>query len=490
MFRSILGAAALIPTIVILRQLVDRRLFSILNALIVFYFLDLLRALAAALPLVSRLLFLVEMLGRSIFILWLMKSKRLSQVPEEDRSRLWGALRIGVRIAGIIFLAAAISNSLGYVAVADLIGNGVLESAYIAIILFATVRIADGLIMFTLRIRPMSQLGMVRHHRRLMRRRVQGLLRWLAALVWILFTLELFSLRATVAENLSTVLSAPLTVGSLHISLGDVIAFVVTVWLAFMVSRFLRFLLEEDIYPRIKLARGVPYAVSTMLHYTLLLIGFFLAVAAMGMDMTKFTILAGAFGVGLGFGLQNIVNNFVSGLILLFERPVNVGDMIQVGSRDGRLRHIGMRASVIRTLEGSEVIVPNAQLISEEVLNWTLSDQQRRLEIDVGVAYGSEPEQVIELLTEVAAKNPAIMTEPPPQTIFLGFGDSALNFQLRAWTGHFERWIEIKSELTVGINAALRDAGISIPFPQRDLHIYQTQARARGSVDASILQSQ
>ena len=129
-----------------------------------------------------------------------------------------------------------------------------------------------------------------------------------------------------------------------------------------------------------------------MLHYAILLVGFFFAVAAMGIDMTKFTILAGAFGVGLGFGLQNIVNNFVSGLVLLFERPVHVGDMIQVGEREGRLRHIGMRASVIRTLEGSEVIVPNGQLISEEVLNWTLSDQQRRLEIPVGVAYGTDPD--------------------------------------------------------------------------------------------------
>jgi potassium efflux system protein len=240
---------------------------------------------------------------------------------------------------------------------------------------------------------------------------------------------------------------------------------------AFLLSRFLRFILEEDVYPRANLARGVPYAVSTMLHYAILLVGFLFAVAAMGIDMTKFTILAGAFGVGLGFGLQNIVNNFVSGLILLFERPVNVGDMVQVGEREGVLRRIGMRASVIRTLEGSEVIVPNGQLISEEVLNWTLSDQQRRLEIPVGVAYGTDPERVIELLTEVGSKHPDIMREPPPDTLFVGFGESALNFQLRAWTNRFEKWVVIRSELTIGVNAALRDAGISIPFPQRDLHI-------------------
>ncbi len=471
MLSAILGAAALIPTIIILRQLVERHLFPVLSALVVFYLIDLLRTISIALPLVSRMLFLAEMFGGLIFILWLIKSKQLPEVRDAERSWLWEIVRLGAGIAGVVFLAAFVANALGYVRVADLVGNAVLRSAYVAVILFATVKIADGLIMFTLRIRPISLLGMVRRHRRFVRRRVQRTLRWIAALLWAMITLEMFSLRAPAAENIRAALSARLDVGTLHISLGNVAAFLIAVLVAFLLSRFIRFLLEEDVYPRINLARGVPYAVSTMLHYAILLVGFLFAVAAMGIDMTKFTILAGAFGVGLGFGLQNIVNNFVSGLILLFERPVNVGDMIQIGERDGRLRRIGMRASVIRTLEGSEVIVPNGQLISEEVLNWTLSDQQRRLEIPVGVAYGTDPERVIALLTEMASKHPDVMNEPPPDTLFVGFGDSALNFQLRAWTSRFERWIVVKSELTIGVNATLRDAGISIPYPQRDLHI-------------------
>ncbi len=471
MLIAILGAAALIPTIIILRQLVERQLFPVLNALVVLYLIDLLRTISTALPLASRLLFLGEMLGALIFLLWLIKAKRLSEVPESERNLSWEIVRLGARIAAVVFLAAFIANALGYVSISGIAGNALLGSAYIAVILFATVRIADGLIMFTLRIRPISLLSMVRHHRRFLRRRVQRTLRWIAALLWAIYTLELLSLRTTVADSIRAGLSAKLEVGQLQLSLGNVVAFLGTVWLAFLLSRILRFILEEDVYPRAKLARGIPYAVSTMLHYTILFVGFLFAVAAMGIDMTRFTILAGAFGVGLGFGLQNIVNNFVSGLILLFERPVNVGDMIQVGERDGKLRHIGMRASVIRTLEGSEVIVPNGQLISEEVLNWTLSDQQRRLEVPVGVAYGTDPERVIELLTEMASKHPDVMLEPPPDTLFVGFGDSALNFLLRAWTNRFDRWVVIKSELAIGVHAALRDARISIPFPQRDLHI-------------------
>jgi len=476
MLSAILGAGALVPTVITLRQLIDRHLYPILNALVVFYFVDQVRAISASVPVLSRLLFLTEAFGGIIYLTWLIKSVKVASVPETERSRLWKTIWHGAHIAVLVFSAAFIANALGYVSIAGLVGNALLESTYLAVILYAAVRIADGLIMFLTRIRPISQLGMVRHYRPLLRRRIQRGLRWIAVLLWALYTLEQLSIRTSIIDYLRAALNAQLQVGSLSISLGNVLAFLLTVWLAFLLSRFVRFIMEEDIYPRANLARGLPYAISTMLHYVILLIGFFFAVAAMGIDMTKFTILAGAFGVGLGFGLQNIVNNFVSGIILLFERPVNVGDMIQVGNRDGELRRIGMRASVIRTLEGSEVIVPNGHLISEEVLNWTLSDQQRRLEVSVGVAYGTDPERVIEILTSVAVTHPDVMQDPPPQTLFIGFGDSALNFQLRAWTNHFDRWVRIRSELMVGVNAALRDAAIQIPFPQLDLHVQKNEA--------------
>ncbi len=346
LLSAILGAAALIPTIIILRHLVERHLYPILNALVVFYFVDQLRTVMAALPLLSRLLFLAEMLGGIIFLAWLIKSARLSQVQESERGGLWKSLRLGVRVALAIFGFTFIASALGYVSLANLVGNATLGSAYVAVILYAAIRIADGLIMFAARVRPLSSLGMVHRHRPLLRRRMRGVLQWVATIGWILFTLELLSLREPVLDNISATLTAKLEVGSLQVSLGNVLAFLITVWLAFLLSRFLRFMLEEDIYPRVELARGIPYAVSTMLHYVILLVGFFFAVAAVGIDMTKFTILAGAFGVGLGFGLQNIVNNFVSGLILLFERPVKVGDVVQLGQYNGDLRRIGLRASV------------------------------------------------------------------------------------------------------------------------------------------------
>jgi len=238
-----------------------------------------------------------------------------------------------------------------------------------------------------------------------------------------------------------------------------------------LLSRLIRFLLEEDIYDRFHFNRGSSYAISTLLHYVILLAGFFVAIAALGADMTKFTVLAGALGVGIGFGLQNIVNNFVSGLILLFERPVNVGDVVQVQNETGVIRRIGIRASIIRLFDSSELIVPNGLLISDTVTNWTLSNRQRRIELKVGVAYGSDPKRVIALLTEVAGAHPLAAKNPAPQTLMTDFGTDALNFEVRIWTDDYDRWLQIKSDVAVAITDALAEAKIAIPFPQRDLHL-------------------
>jgi small-conductance mechanosensitive channel len=178
-----------------------------------------------------------------------------------------------------------------------------------------------------------------------------------------------------------------------------VLAFVLTIWFAVLLSRFVRFVLEEDIYDRFRVAPGTSYASPTVLHYIVLVAGFFAALAAVGVDMTKFAIFAGAFGVGIGFGLQHIFNNFFSGLILLLERPVRVGDVIALGGVTGVVQRIGIRASIIRLPDNSELIVPNGQLISERVTNRTVPSRQARIDLRVCVAYGSDPQRVIEILT-------------------------------------------------------------------------------------------
>lgn len=393
-------------------------------------------------------------------------------------------VKIAARIALALFAAAFLANACGYVTLANLVGNAVLESAYLAVILYVAARISYGLVMFALRARPLNLLGMVRDNLPLFRRRVRGMVQVLAVFVWLIVTLDRLSLRAPLFEMISDALTAKLVVGSLNISLGNLLAFAGAVWAAFLLSKFVRFLLEEDVYPRLTLERGVSYAVSTVLNYAILLTGFLLAVAALGMDLTKFTILAGAFGVGLGFGLQNIFNNFVSGLIVLFERPVKIGDVIRTNEAEGVVKRIGIRASIISGWDGSDVIVPNGKLISDTVTNWTLLNCGRRIDVRVRAAYGTDPNHVIELLKGVARAHHLVAADTQPEVLLIEFGADSLNFELRAWTNHFDHWLQIRTDLAVAIHSAFVAENISMPYQQRDLHLRSIDPEALGAFAA------
>ena len=346
LFWAISGAAAMIPTILVVRKLIDRRLFPVLNALVIFYFVDQLRVVAASQAVLSRLLLLAEMLGGALFVGWLLGPGRFGTAPEGNR--FWKAIGKACGVALGWFAAAFLADALGYVSLSKLLGHALLQSAYMALILYAVVRIIDGLFLSALSVPPLARLGLVKRHQGLLRSRARGVVAWAAILLWAAYVLEALSLRAPVFQDLREVLTATWAVGSFKVSPGDVVLFGVTVWASFLVSRMLRFVLEEEVYSRVKLAPGLHYSISKMVNYAILVIGFFIGIAMLGFDLTRLTILVGAFGVGLGFGLQNIINNFVSGLILLFERPIKVGDVIQLGGNEGVVKHIGIRASIVR----------------------------------------------------------------------------------------------------------------------------------------------
>jgi small-conductance mechanosensitive channel len=388
-------------------------------------------------------------------------------------------IQIGVRLMLLMFVLAFVADAIGNVSLAQLLAGGTLRSAYQVLALAAAVQVTSGLVAYALRSRTLQHLWMVQRHGDLLERRAHTLLRWMGIAAWFLATLESFSLLRPTVTATQTALTAELQRGALSISLGDILAFVFTIWLSFLISSFIRFVLQEDVFPRVRLAPGLPYAVSTVLHYLILFVGFLLGVAALGLDLNKFTVLGGALGVGIGFGLQSVVNNFVSGLIVLFERPVRVGDSVQIGDVWGDVRRIGIRATTLRTYEGAEVLIPNSMLVSERVTNWTLSDRARRADVRVGVAYGTAPERVLELLREVARATPHVAASPAPLAIFVGFGDSALNFELRVWTDRSENWLQLRSELSVAVYAALRAAGIEIPFPQREVRLRDTGHQER-----------
>jgi small-conductance mechanosensitive channel len=195
------------------------------------------------------------------------------------------------------------------------------------------------------------------------------------------------------------------------------------------------------------------------------------ALLALGFEFTKLTIILSALGVGIGFGLQGIVNNFVSGLILLFERPVRVGDFIELGGKWAEIKNIGLRATTVQTFDHADVIIPNADLVSNQVINWTLSNRRVRLIIPVGVAYGSDVSLVMETLMVCARTSSKVAETPEPEVLFLSFGESSLDFELRVWVPNAEERLSVKSELHQEIDRSFREAKIEIAFPQRDLHL-------------------
>ncbi len=290
-------------------------------------------------------------------------------------------------------------------------------------------------------------------------------------LIWLNLVLELFRIDAFVYGIIENIFSYSFTLGSVELVPANLIVLVFVIWATFKLSNFIRELLENDILNRFSLPRGMGDTISMLTRYSVLVIGFIIAIMAAGIKLDKLAIIIGGLGVGIGFGLQNIINNFISGLILAFERPIKIGDIIQMGDLFGTVKEIGIRSSSVRTLDGAEVIVPNGNLISNELINWTLSDKHRRLDLRIGVAYGTNPDKVLKILQKAMTNHEKIMDEPPPKALFIGFGDSSLDFRLLFWTNDFENRWQLESDINVRINNELAKAGIEIPFPQRDLHL-------------------
>lgn len=464
LLMAALGAIALIPAIALLRRLVEPYLWPILNALVAFYFVDQLRAISVTIPLLARLLLLLEGLAGMLFLVWFSKFGhiRLRRATATEHSN---RIDFGIQVFAVSLISAALANVLGYMAMANLITNGLLGAAYLGIILYGLLKVIEGLLVMLLQIRPISLVRSVRMHNRVFQRRIMRVFRWLAIWLWALMVLDLLAVRETTLSWVSGVLKAPIGFGQFSFSLGPLLGCALVIYVAVLLSRFSRFVLNEDIFPRLKLGRGVPYTVTTTVHYVILVMGILTALAVAGVDTTKFTVVAGALSVGIGFGLQNIVNNFVSGLILLAERPVNVGDTVKLGEHQGELRRIGLRSSVLVIGDGSQVIVPNSDLINQRVVNWTKAGITRRCELKFGIPLGASPQKALEIMSRVANDNPRVLKTPPPAAYLLGFNGRAVEMQLLAWVEDLKKMPRVRSELAVEITSQLAEAGIELIAP-------------------------
>jgi small-conductance mechanosensitive channel len=319
--------------------------------------------------------------------------------------------------------------------------------------------------------RALSRFSIVTQHAGPLLQSFTRLLGFAALAAWVIVLLNEFRIFRPIRDAVVAVLTHELRFGEISLTLGGVLLFFFSVWLAFWVAKTVRYVLQDEVLPKMSLPRGVGNSISSLSYYALVITGLFVALAAAGFEVSQLAFVVGALGVGIGFGLQNVVNNFVSGLILMFERPIQPGDVVEVSGTSGKVREIGMRATTLSTFEGADVVVPNGVLLNEKLINWTLSDMDRRIDVNVGVAYGSDPRKVLGLLMDVTTSTEGIATTPAPAVLFVGFGASSLDFSIRAWTNNFGDWVNIRSNLTVRVHDALLAAGVEIPFPQQSLHV-------------------
>ncbi len=476
---------ALLLALVPVLRLLPQKVFTVLGPwpyiVTVLYLLDQLGFMLVGVPLLLRLHVLLIGVLTLGALLWLLLRRQAGDGLAIEPRRLAVVRTLGwLAVAGLV--VAIVANLIGNVSLAEALTGGILDSGYFGLALYAGATVLSAILKLLLARKGVTRFRVVTQHTGPLLQSIGRLINAAAFVAWVVAVLNEFRVYRPAAKWVGAVLTYPIEAGEISVTLSSILLFVASVWVAFWLARTIRIVLRDDVLPNMELPRGVGNSISTLTYYAVVTLGVMVALAAAGFHVSQLAFIVGALGVGIGFGLQNVVNNFVSGLILMFERPIQPGDVIEVSGISGKVREIGMRATTLTTFEGADVVVPNGTLLSANLINWTLSDMNRRLDVNVGVAYGNDPKKVLDLLMQVAKATPGVAAFPEPTVLFVGFGASSLDFGLRAWTHDFGNWVAIRSDMTVRVYEALRAAGIEIPFPQQDLHLRSVSPQARAGL--------
>ena len=410
-----------------------------------------------------------------IWILWLFGELRgiLKQT--------W--LRYGL---SIVLVVAVLADLSGYTNLSWWLLRSVFGSLFVILVILILARLTSDLL-------EGLEYGHASWHRKI--RRILGLtpdghitgffwFRLLINLGWwfllIFLLIFIWDLSYRVVEETREIFTQGFLLGSLNVVPARIVFALVSLGILVALSAWFQGQMRRHWVSKMPIERGAREAMVTMIGYIGVAIAILIALGIAGINYANIAIVAGALSLGIGFGLQNIVNNFVSGLILLFERPVKTGDWIVVGNTEGYVKRIRIRATQIQTFDRADVIVPNSELISGQVTNWMLHDPRGRARIPVGVAYGSDTQKVKETLLKVAHDHPEVINDdsaPAPKVLFRQFGDSSLDFELRCYIKNIDERLNVISDLNFAIDAAFRENGIQIPFPQRDVHLFNKEEK-------------
>jgi len=389
----------------------------------------------------------------------------------------FGLRRIGARILklfliifGLLMIIAFTADIIGSVKLSRFLLNSVIKTLTFSAIIVTGVIILNSMMILFIKGKHAQSIPMFEKLKSLIDKYVRPLINWGAFILWFIGALIFFRLSRPFQNWIGDLMDTEFMISTVSISIGDIIGFILIVFFTYIIVRFIKNIFKDDWVINSRLPRGTAEASSMLIRYIVVAFGAYLALHAIGVTMDKFGFMAGALGVGIGFGLQNVVLNFFAGLIISFEKPIHVGDVIEVDQDMGRVTEIGVRASKIMTWNGSEVIIPNGIFISKRVVNWTLTDQRRRLVIPIRTAFDANPKEVIELLKTVAGKNPNTLDFPTPMAVFNGYGSSSLDFTLYCWV-EFDVSLSTKSDIAVNAHEALAEAGIPVPLPVQKIQI-------------------
>jgi potassium efflux system protein len=399
-------------------------------------------------------------------------SLRFLSIVKLDKYKFLPYTALILRILIVLQSASFICNVMGRFSLAKIIGVTGVYNVWLALGVYLFVQVLTESLFLQLEANK-NATGISSYlDFKVLQKKFRSVIEIVAVILWVIMLLQNLNIQDYVYDFVSDFLGESRKLGGTLFTFGSIIIFIVVIWLSTIVSRIISYF--YDFAGQHNGVTSFKNRKSTSLLLVRLVIfatGFFLAVAASGFPLDKITIIISAFGVGIGFGLQNIVNNLVSGLILAFEKPVQIGDIIEVANRSGTIKEIGIRSSKILTSDGAEVIVPNGDLISQHVINWTLSNNNRRVELIIGVAYGSDIEKVKAILKSTLCNRDDIMAEPEPLVFVHNFSENAVDFRLFFWAADITTWLELKSRILTAIYTEFEKQGIEIPFVQRDINV-------------------